>query len=100
LRECDVVVSLFKTKVGTFTEEEFDVAWEAFKATDKPRIFTFFRSFQMSDEELESKADDLNSLKNFKKKLSALGHFHTKYNDANHLNQLFRDQLVLLGILK
>jgi hypothetical protein len=48
LRDCDIVVSLFKTKVGKFTEEEFDVAWATFQATDKPRIFTFFRSFQLS----------------------------------------------------
>jgi hypothetical protein len=100
LRDCDIVVSLFKTKVGKFTEEEFDVAWEAFKATDKPRIFTFFRSFQLSDQELETKADDLDSLKRFKKKLSDLGHFHTKYNNAEHLKRQFRDQLVQLGFLK
>ncbi len=26
VRECDIFVSLFMTKTGTFTEEEFDVA--------------------------------------------------------------------------
>lgn len=93
-------MSLFKTKVGKFTEEEFDVAWEKFKATDKPRIFTFFRRFQLSDDELETKADDLDSLKRFKKKLSDLGHFYTKYDDAEHLKRQFRDQLVRLGFLK
>lgn len=30
LRDYDIVVSLFKTKVGKFTEEEFDVAWANF----------------------------------------------------------------------
>lgn len=100
LRDCDIVVSLFKTKVGKFTEEEFDVAWERFKATDKPRIFTFFRSFQLSDHELETRADDFDSLKRLKKKLSDLGHFHTKYNDAEHLMRQFRDQLVELGLLR
>ncbi|MCY2990303.1 MAG: ADP-ribosylation factor-like protein, partial [Planctomycetota bacterium] len=99
LRDCDIVVSLFKTKVGKFTEEEFDVAWETFKATDKPRIFTFFRDFQLSGDEIKAKQKDLDSLHAFQQKLSDLGHFHTKYNDAEHLKRQFRDQLVQLGFL-
>ena len=54
LRDCDIVVSLFKTKDGKFTEEEFDVAWANFQATDKPGIFTFFRDFQLSGDEIRS----------------------------------------------
>ena len=100
LRDCDIVVSLFKTKVGKFTEEEFDVAWANFQATDKPKIFTFFCDFQLSGDEIESKRADLDSLHNFQKKLSDLGHFHTKYNDAEHLKLKFRDQLMQLGFLK
>ena len=31
VRDCDVFVSLFFTKTGKFTEEEFDVAHQQFK---------------------------------------------------------------------
>jgi internalin A len=100
LRDCDIVVSLFKTKVGKFTEEEFDVAWAAFKANDKPKIFTFFREFQMTNAERRAMKNDLDSLDRFEQKLTDLGHFHTKYKDAEHLKRQFRDQLTQLGLLK
>ncbi len=38
IRNCDMFVSLFKTKTGKYTEEEFDVAHETFKETGKPLI--------------------------------------------------------------
>src|SRR5215469_9700421 len=44
VRDCDIFVSLFFTKAGKFTEEEFDVALGVFKKKGKPRIFTAFKS--------------------------------------------------------
>ena len=99
LRDCDIVVSLFKTKVGKFTEEEFDVAWKSFQATGKPSIFTFFREYHLSGDEIKAKQKDLDSLHAFQQKLSDLGHFWTKYKDAEHLKRQFRDQLTRLGFL-
>ncbi|MDB5385058.1 MAG: Ras of Complex, Roc, domain of DAPkinase, partial [Planctomycetaceae bacterium] len=99
LRDCDIVVSLFKTKVGKFTEEEIDVAWENFKATGKPKIYTYFREIQMPADKTKANLADLKSLERFKKKLADLGHFYTKYNDAEHLKRQFRDQLTQLGLL-
>ena len=43
IRECDVFVSLFFTKTGKFTEEEFDAAHEQFKAAGRPLIYTYFQ---------------------------------------------------------
>ena len=100
LRSCDIVVSLFKTKVGKFTEEEFDTAWEEFKATDKPKIYTYFREYQLSGDEIKAKQADLDSLHRFQQKLTDLGHFWTRYNSAEHLKLQFRDQLTQLGIMK
>ncbi|MES2788543.1 MAG: COR domain-containing protein [Planctomycetota bacterium] len=99
LRDCDIVVSLYRTKVGKFTEEEFDVAWTTFSATDKPKIYTYFRSFQLTGDEIESKSADLKSLERFKKRLTKLGHFPTSYTDAEHLKRQFRDQLTQLKIV-
>jgi hypothetical protein len=39
IRECDIFVMLFFTKVGKYTEEEFETAFGQFKATRKPFIF-------------------------------------------------------------
>lgn len=100
LRDCDIVVSLFKTKVGKYTEEEFDESLKEFKATGKPKIFTFFRDFQMTNDERRAMQADLASLDIFQEKLSKLGHFWTKYNDAENLKRQFRDQLTQLGFLK
>lgn len=99
LRNCEIVVCLFKTKVGKFTEEEFDVALQEFKTTGNPKIFTFFRTYQLTGEEIKSKQKDIESLHNFQQKLSDLGHFYTNYNDAEHLKRQFRDQLTLIGML-
>ncbi len=99
LRDCDIVVSLFKTKVGKYTEEEFDEALKEFKAFGKPKIFTFFRDFVLPGDDIKAKRKDIDSLHTFQQKLTDLGHFWTKYNDANDLNLRFSDQLRHLGIL-
>ncbi len=47
--ESDVVVCLFGTKAGKYTEEEFDVAHANFIEKGKPRyIFTYFKDVQLS----------------------------------------------------
>lgn len=43
IRECDIFVMLFFTKVGQYTEEEFETAFGQFKATNKPFIYTYFK---------------------------------------------------------
>jgi hypothetical protein len=90
VRSCDIFVSLFFTKTGKFTEEEFDTAHDQFKKTGKPRIYTFFKNASVMSGDIT--AEFLTVLR-FKEKLSKLGHFHTVYNDAEHLKRQFRDQL-------
>jgi len=91
IRECDLFVSLFKTKTGKFTEEEFDVAHQTFKDTGKPLIYTWFKQASVST--TQSCRDDLLSLWNFQKKLGDLGHYHTEYESVADLQKQFRDQL-------
>src|SRR5262249_52494993 len=38
IRDCDVFVMLFWTKVGKYTEEEFEAAVGQFKSTNKPFV--------------------------------------------------------------
>ena len=91
VRNCDIFVSLFKTKTGKFTEEEFDAAHEAFKDVGKPLIYTYFRKTQISIDQADS--PDVKSLVKFKKKLKKLEHFQTEYTDIENLKRHFRDQL-------
>jgi hypothetical protein len=91
IRDCDIFVMLFFTKVGKYTEEEFETAFGQFKATNKPLIFTYFKEALISVG--SANEDDLMSLWAFKKKLAALGHFTTVYKNVDELKFQFDHQL-------
>lgn len=92
VRACDIFVSLFATKTGKYTEEEFDVAYGVFKDhKEKPQIYTFFKSALISTD--RKNEANLKSLWDFQGKLQSLGHFWTNYDDIEHLKRQFRDQL-------
>ncbi len=44
ISECDIVLCLFFTKVGKYTAEEFDTAYQIFKDKGKPKIWTYFKN--------------------------------------------------------
>ena len=94
VKACDIFVSLFFTKTGKFTEEEFDTARQQFLATRKPQIYTFFKNAPLNTGEI---SEEFISLLEFKKKLTKLGHFHTGYDNIEHLKRQFKDQLEKLG---
>jgi hypothetical protein len=94
VRNCDIFLSLFKTKTGTFTEEEFNVAYQKFKTSGKPSIYTYFLQPVVIADESMSKA--LTSLWDFKSKLKNLGHYPTECNSIEDLKLQFRTQLDLL----
>lgn len=91
IRECDLFVMLFWTKVGQYTDEEFGTAFGQFKATNKPFIFTYFKDAEISVASANKK--DLMSLWAFQEKLSALGHFYTVYENIDELKFKFNQQL-------
>jgi hypothetical protein len=90
IRKCDLFVMLFWTKVGPYTEEEFETALAQFKATSKPVIFTYFKDAPNIESANE---DDLMSLLAFKKRLKNLGHFVTVYKNIDELKLHFNGQL-------
>ncbi len=91
---CDVFVSLFFTKAGKFTAEEFEVAFEEFKKNRKPLIYTFFKNAEIKTG--SARRDELNSLWDFQEKLKELGHYHTIYENLEDLKLQFRDQLDII----
>jgi internalin A len=89
--ECDVFVSLFFTRTGKFTEEEFAVAVREFQRTGKPKVFTYFKKGEVDIDTLAE--EDFKSLRAFQAKLKQLGHYPTKYTSIEDLKLKFRDQL-------
>src|SRR5258708_32402824 len=79
IKDCDIFVMLFCTKVGKYTEEEFETAFGQFKDTDKPVIFTYFKDAKISTATTSAIKDDLKTLCAFQKKLQKLNHFQTVY---------------------
>ncbi|MGH8522904.1 MAG: hypothetical protein ACREXY_01380 [Gammaproteobacteria bacterium] len=91
IRECDIFVMLFWTKVGQYTEEEFETAFSQFKATHKPFIFTYFKDAEIRT--ASANRNDLRGLWAFEDKLKALGHFQTVYKNIEGLLLHFGQQL-------
>jgi internalin A len=89
--ECDIFLSLFFTRTGKYTKEEFDVAFREFKKKDRPRIFTYFKDAPVNIRSLRQ--EDFNSLRAFQAELEGLGHFPTFYTSIDDLKLRFRDQL-------
>lgn len=88
--ECDIFVLLFFTKVGAFTAEEFETAFGAFSANKKPLIYTYFKDAVVLTGDID---ESIVSLLDFKKKLSNLKHYYTRYRSSEELKWLFGRQL-------
>lgn len=91
IRECDIFVLLCFTKVGRYTQEEFETAFGQFQATGKPFIFTYFKDAEISTANVD--LDALISRRAFQEKLSDLGHFYTNYEATDGLLHHFNRQL-------
>ncbi|WP_282041843.1 COR domain-containing protein [Winogradskyella flava] len=88
----DVFISLFSTKVGKFTEEEFDRVHSSFTSNNKPKyIYTFFKNEKKGMNEINR--DDFASLIKFQDKLQELGHYQTNFEDFNDLIKQIKLQL-------
>ena len=80
IRSCNIFVLLGYSKIGIYTEEEFDVALEHFRNVSTPQIHTYFK-------EIKTKTDP--SIDKFKEKLNDLKHFYASYTNIESLwNQL------------
>ncbi len=100
IKESDIFVMLFFTKVGKYTEEEFEIAFGQFKEKDKPVVYTFFKNAPINSGDVN---DEFQSVLDFKKKLSKLGHFYTVYKNIDDLKYQFSKQikkLIKSGFIK
>ncbi len=91
VKSADLFVLLAFTKVGKYTEEEFENAFKAFQSANKPFIFTYFKN-------TTEPVDD--SLNLFKNKLSEMGHFFSPFADSNDLWLQINKELDRLDLSK
>jgi tetratricopeptide (TPR) repeat protein len=88
---CDLFVMLYFTKVGKFSEEEFDVAYEQFKSSGKPLIYPYFKEVDKAT--VADNPDDFKSLCAFQEKLQKLGDYQRVYKNIDELKFKFNQQL-------
>jgi hypothetical protein len=84
VQQADLFVFLAYSKVGMYTEEEFENAFGHFQSQQKPFIFTYFKKPPDASQD---------SLAEFKQKLSELKHFYANFNDFNDLWNQFNKEL-------
>lgn len=94
IRDCDIFVMLYHTKVGKFTREEFEVALEQFRNTGKPLIYTYCKT--LVPKTAPSK-EDTQSVAEFEARLNGLQHFKTGYPNRKGLQLHFLQQLYRLA---
>ena len=84
VQAADLFVLLVDSKVGMYTDVEFEKAFGQFKSTQKPFIFTYFKTNPTSPDP---------SLDEFKQKLHDLKHFYSPFTDSNDLWNQFNKEL-------
>lgn len=90
VKDSDIFISLFFSKAGRFTEEEFDTAYGQFIKIGKPYVYTYFKDANIKTGDI---TDEIHSLLKFKQKLKDKGHFPTNYTSTEDLNLQFENQL-------
>lgn len=85
VQAADLFILLVYSKVGMYTGEEFEKAFGQFKATEKPFIFTYFKT-------PDGIVTD-SSLAEFHQKLKDLKHFYCSFKDAHDLWNQFNKEL-------
>lgn len=93
IRNSDIFVMLFFTKVGPYTLQEFETAVGEMAAGRGPRVFTYFRNDYVLTGELD---DGVRTLLDFKARLKALKHYVTHYRNTEDLLFRFSQQLEML----
>ena len=91
VKYADIFLSLFWTKAGKYTVEEFGEAYAHFKETGKPYIYTYFKNKSIKPNDIRQR--DMNSLLDFKDQLQELGHFPSHYENIDDLKNQFKAQL-------
>ncbi len=89
IRDCDMCLFLFFTKVGQYTLHEFNVAMEAYKQNGRPSIVTYFKDPDNTDS---------CEVKDFMSRLNdEIHHYYNKYGHIDTLKLGILMQIKRLG---
>ena len=91
IKDCDIFIMLFFSKVGKFTREEFETAFGKFQNSNKPLIYTYFKNTSIRIGDIIR--NDIKSLWSFQDRLSELGHYQSTYDSMDSLENKFSTQL-------
>lgn len=81
--ESDVFICLIHDKIGQFSKEEFDAAYEGFTTKKKPRnMYIYFCNKPLFPNEI---TDDYNSVLNLKKSIQGFEQFYSTYDNTESL---------------
>lgn len=98
---CDLFVLLVNTKLGKYSREEFETAWQQFQRSGKPRIYTYLKNPPEAGE--PDPGPHYDTVRAFQRRLSDLQHYPTAYHDVNglllHIEQTL-DRLEAKGLLQ
>lgn len=87
LISCDIFVMLYWTKVGKYTNEEFDLAWAQFLKEGQPKkIYVYKKSSSSLGSSRQADTDSLNA---FDEKLRKLEQFPISYDSSSELEAKF-----------
>lgn len=92
IRDSSLVFFLFFRKVGDYTKHEFEVALEAYKKSQKPKIITYFKYINSIDEANEE-------VRSFMKVLDGeLKHYYNTYGNIDTLKLGIMMQIKLMKL--
>lgn len=91
IRESDLVFFLFFRKVGEYTKHELEVALEAFRSENRPRIVTYFKYVDDAEEMVQEVRDFMQLLD------QELKHYYNRYN---HIDTLKLGIIMQIKLLK
>ena len=93
IEKCNIFISLFFTKVGKYTKEEFETAFKDFQNKGSIKyLYTYFKETK-NISVTKNNRKDLNSLWDFQEFLEELGHFQTNFETTEGLLKHFNEQL-------
>lgn len=94
LLTCDVVICMFFKKVGAFTREEFDIAYQYFKAGQKPRhLYVFFKSGKVDINEID---EEVLKIRDLRKEIEGAEQIYKQFKSDTDLILQLKNQLELV----
>lgn len=91
LLECDIVICLFYKKLGNFTKEEFDIAYDHFKAGQKPKyIYAFFKSGQVEIDDIDK---EILKIKELQESIEKSEQIYKKFDSIDSLILQTKEQI-------